>query len=263
MSHIVNINRIEEALGVPLEALRTRQLARINAAVIDSGVDSSHPDLRGKMAGAWKVALRRGKPRPVKCPLGRSNDVFGHGTGVAGIITAIAPNARIFDVRVLRGDCSGTGAALLAGFRLAVEHGIRLINMSLACQATFAHELHELCEEADRRNLVVIAARRNVPLQDNGWPAELSSCVSVDRADSPSPYTLKFLKHPPIEFAARGLRVLTTARGGGYHEMTGTSFATPTMTGLCALILGAFPDLRPFELKTILKHSAAKATNKT
>jgi subtilisin family serine protease len=132
--------------------------------------------------------------------------------------------------------------------------------MSLACQATFAQELHELCEQANRRNLVVIAAKRNMPLQDNGWPAELSSCVSVDRADFPSPFTLKFLKPPPIEFAARGIHVLTTARGGGYCEMTGTSFATPTVTGLCALILGAFPDLRPFELKTILKHSAGKTT---
>jgi len=257
------MNRIEEALGMSLQALRTRALARVNVAVIDSGVDSTHPDLRGRVAGAWKVALRAGKPKPVRCRLGLNNDVFGHGTGVAGIITSIAPNARIFDVRVLRGDCSGTAAALLEGFRLAVEQGIRLINMSLACQATFARELHELCEQADRQNLVIIAAKRNMPLQDNGWPAELSSCVSVDRANFPSPFTLKFLKPPPIEFAARGHQVITTARGGGYCEMTGTSFVTPTETGLCALILGAFPDLRPFELKTILKHSAGKTAGRT
>jgi subtilisin family serine protease len=252
------MNHIEEALRTSLQALRTRRLARVNVAVIDSGVDWTHPDLRGRVAAAWKVATRGGRQKPVRCPLGRNNDVFGHGTGVAGIIAGIAPNARIFDIRVLRGDCGGAGAALLEGFRLAVDQGIRLINMSLACQATFAPALHELCEQANRLNLVVIASKRNIPLQDNGWPAELSSCVSVDRADFPSPYMLKFLKPPPIEFAARGHQVLTTARGGGYCEMTGTSFATPTVTGLCALILGAFPDLRPFELKTILKHNAGK-----
>jgi len=253
------MNRIEKALGTSLKALRTRNLARVDVAVVDSGVDSTHPDLRGRVGGAWKVKLRDGRQKPIRCHVGRNNDVYGHGTGVAGIIAAIAPNARIFDVRVLRGDCGGSGAALLEGFRLAVEQRVRLINMSLACEATFAQELHELCEQAYRLNLVVVASKRNMPLEDNGWPAEISSCVSVDQTDFPSPYMLKFLKPPPIEFAARGQRVLTTARGGGYREMTGTSFATPTVTGLCALLLGAFPDLRPFELKTILKHSAGKA----
>ena len=252
------MNRIEEALGTSLQALRRRHLARVDVAVVDSGVDSTHPDLRGRVAGAWKVGLRDGRQKPVRCPIGRNNDVYGHGTGVAGIIAGIAPNARIIDIRVLRGDCGGTAAALLAGFRLAVEQRVRLINLSLACQPTFAQELHELCEQAYRLNLVVIASKRNIPLQDNGWPAELSSCVSVDQANFPSPYMLKFLKPPPIEFAARGHQVLTAARGGGYREMTGTSFATPTVTGLCALLLGAFPDLRPFEIKTILKHSAGK-----
>ncbi|MCY2927550.1 MAG: S8 family serine peptidase, partial [Planctomycetota bacterium] len=221
-------------------------------------VDASHPDLRRRVAGAWKVIPRGKEQNVVRCPSGRNNDAFGHGTGVAGIIAAIAPNARIFDIRVLRGDCSGTAAALLAGFGLAVERGFRLINLSLACQANFAPQLHQLCEQAYRQNLVVVAAKRNMPLEDNGWPAELSSCLSVDRADFPSPYMLRFLKRPPIEFAARGHQVMTAARGGGYSEMTGTSFAAPTLTGLCALLLGAFPDLRPFEIKTLLKHAAGR-----
>ena len=250
------MNRIEEALATSFEALKKRHLAPVNAAVVDSGVDATHPDLRRHVAGAWKVIPRDGQIKAIRVPKGRNNDVFGHGTGVAGIISKIAPNAQIFDIRVLRGDCSGSAAALLAGFQLAVEQGIRLINLSLTCLPQFAPQLHALCEKADRQDLVVVAAKRNNPLEDNGWPAELSSCISVDRADFPSPYTLKFLKPPPVEFAARGHQVITTAKGGGYCEMTGTSFATPTVTGLCALLLGAYPDLRPFEIKTILKHAA-------
>ncbi len=221
-------------------------------AVVDTGVDSRHPDLRKRVAEAWKIEP---PAEPAQCRPGRNNDVFGHGTGVAGIIAGIAPNARIFDIRMLDARCAGSGAALLAGVRMAIDRGMRLINLSLACHAKFAAELRQLCDRACRRNIVIVAAKRNMPLEDNGWPAEISTCINVDRADFASPYLLKYHR-PPIEFVARGTRVVTPARGGGYCEMTGTSFATPTVTGLCALLLGAFPRLRTFELKTLLKHFA-------
>jgi len=252
------MNLIDEALKTPFEKLRGRRLAPVTVAVVDSGVDATHPDLRDRMAGAWRIVSHKGREKPVKCRPGRNNDAFGHGTGVAGIIARLAPNARILDICVLGEDCSGSGGALLAGFRLAVARGARLINLSLACKAAYAAELHQLCELAYRRNQVVIAAKRNMPLEDNGFPAELSACVSVDRANFPSPFMLKFLEPPPIEFAAHGDRVLTTARGGGYTEMTGTSFATPTVTGLCALLVGAYPELRPFEIKAVLKRFARR-----
>jgi subtilisin family serine protease len=208
------------------------------------------------MRGAWRIALRGGAARAIKVPWGRNNDAFGHGTAVAGIIAAIAPNARLLDIRVLDAHCQGSGPALLAGLEQAVASGARLINLSLACVAEFAPQLHELCERAYRRNQIVVAAKRNTPLADNGFPAEFSSCISVDIADFPSPYTLEFLDPPPIEFAARGENVRVPAAGGGYTHRTGTSFATPAVAGLCALLIGAYPGLRLFELKTLLKHSA-------
>ncbi|HUT37228.1 MAG TPA: S8 family serine peptidase [Planctomycetota bacterium] len=253
------MSSIERALGVSLRGLRRRRLAPVQVAVVDSGMDATHPALRGRVKEAWKVVTRGEAARAVKVSRARNNDAYGHGTAVAGIIAAIAPNARLLDVRVLDAHCQGGGPALLAGFEQAIASGARLINLSLACVAEFAPQLHELCERAYRGNQIVIAARRNMPLADNGFPAEFSSCISVDMADFASPFVLDFLDPPPIEFAARGEHVRVPAAGGGHTYMTGTSFATPAVTGLCALLVGAYPDLRLFELKSLLKHAARRS----
>jgi len=249
---------IGRAIRENLKALRRRRLAAVEVAVVDSGMDATHRALRGRVKGAWRVVERRGTVRAIKASCTRNNDAYGHGTAVAGIIASIAPNARLLDVRVLDEHCQGGGPALLAGFEQAISSGARLINLSLACVAQYAPQLHELCERAYRANQIVVAAKRNMPLADNGFPAEFSSCISVDAAGFQSPYVLDFLDPPPIEFAARGEHVRVPAAGGGYTHMTGTSFATPTVTGLCALLIGAHPDLRLFELKTLLKAAARR-----
>ena len=233
---------IGRAIRTSLQAIRRRRLAPVQVAVVDSGIDATHRDLRRRVKAAWKLVMSDESVRPIKVSGARNNDVFGHGTAVGGIIASIAPNARLVDVRVLDEYCQGRGAVLVAGFEQAIASGARLINLSLACVAEYATQLHELCEQAYRENQIVIAAKRNMPLVDNGFPAEFSSCISVDLADFRSPYTLDFLDPPPIEFAARGESVRVPAAGGGYTRMTGTSFATPTVTGLCALLVGAYPD---------------------
>ena len=249
---------IEQALRGSPKALRhRRRLAPVLVAVVDSGIDATHPDLRRRVSGAWRIVTQGEGVRAAKVRRACNNDVFGHGTAVAGIIAAVAPNARLLDIRVLDEHCGGRGAALVAGFELAIASGARLINLSLACVADYAPQLHELCERAYRGNQIVVAARRNMPLADNGFPAEFSSCISVGLAEFRSPYLVRFLQ-PPIEFAARGENVRVPAAGGGYTRMTGTSFATPTITGLCALLVGAYPDLRLFELKTLLKKFARR-----
>jgi subtilisin len=223
--------------------------------VIDSGIDAAHPLLAGRVVSAWSVeAAGEGQPPQVKAaPPGANNDAYGHGTGVAGIIAQIAPNARLTDVRVLDSSNRGSGEALVEGFRWAVQQRLRLVNLSLACKARFAPQLHRLCEQAYQQNQIVIAAKRNMPLTDSGFPAEFSSSISVDLERFESPFVLEYRPDETIEYAAHGVEVLTAAPGGGYTRLTGTSFATPTVTGLVALLVGRFPDLRPFEVKSALK----------
>lgn len=248
--------QLARALRQRLERLPARRLAPIDVVVIDSGIDARHPDLAGRIAAAFIVEMNGGSARVAEHPPDSDADLFGHGTAVASIVASVAPNARIIDVRVLGADNAGTGDALVAGLALAVERRWPVINMSLACKASFAGRLHELCEQAYRQGQTVVAAKRNMPLVDNGFPAELSSCISVDRARFRSFFELRYRPDEPIEYVARGELVRVAAQGGGYTVKTGTSFATPAVSGLVALLLGADPSLRSFEVKALLKAHA-------
>lgn len=243
------------------DSIRERALAPVTVAVLDSGVDGSHPDLAGRVMGAVAVEIEKGKPVVHELSPAANNDIFGHGTPVAGIIAAIAPNAQIFDVRVFSEKSIGATKILLTGFDHALSQSWRLLNMSLAAVPSIRHELVDLCERAYFQQQIVVAARRNAPFDDDGLPAELSACIGVDRGAYLSPFDYIFRPRTPIEFEARGEAVVAPAKGGGYTTLSGTSFATPTVSALCALLLGAYPDMTLFELKTALRQLAQTAKN--
>jgi subtilisin family serine protease len=247
---------LSEALGTELSSLRDRELASVGVAILDTGIDSSHPDLRDRVIHAFEVERVGRRFRVAQRPLPGNYDRMGHGTGVSSTVAAIAPNARLIDIQVVGADQVGSGEALLAGLSFALECGFPLLNMSVACHRRLLEPLTELCEFAYFRNQVIVAARRNMPLIDNGIPAEFSSCIGAQEDRFPTPYQLRFRDRHPIEFGAQGEGIVVAAPGGKYTLQTGASYATSTLTGLCALILGAFPALTPFELKTVLKGHA-------
>jgi len=244
-----------ELINEPFDALRQRNLHPVEVSVLDSGIDAAHADLAGSCVDAVAVELNDDGLAVVPMPPNANNDLFDHGTAVASIVRKVAPNTRIVDVRVLGLSNTGAGDALVAGLKWAIKRRSPIINMSLAASPRFSSKLAALCEVAYRQGQVVVAARRNLPLTDDGFPAELSSAISVDRK------TMEFLKigyrvPDPIEFEAHGDSLVVAAPGGGYAVRTGTSFATPAVAGMCALLLGVDPTLRPFELKTLLKAAA-------
>jgi subtilisin len=242
------------------DRLKEQALAPVTVAVLDSGVDGSHPDLAGRICGAFAVEVEDEPVVRERSPTA-NNDLFGHGTPVAGIIAAIAPNAQIYDLRVFSDKKVSATQILLTGFEHALDQPWRLLNMSLAVVPSIRAQMIDLCERAYFQQQIVIAARRNAPFDDDGLPAELSSCIGVDRGDYPSPFQYTFRPHTPVEFEARGESVVAPAKGGGYTTLSGTSFATPTVSGLCALLLGAYPDMTLFELKTSLRQLAQSAKN--
>lgn len=241
------------ALTSSFPELLARPLEPVAVAVLDSGIDATHPDLAGRVTAAYAVEKVGEEYQVVAGQVPANCDLYGHGTAVASIIAKIAPNARLIDIRVLDALNVGAGQALIAGFRWAVEQRIRIINLSLAARPAFAQPLHRLCEQAYRQNQLVIAARRNMPLMDDGLPAEFSSSIGVDLGKFLDQFHLKYRPDHAIEFIAHGEEVVVAAAGGGYTTMTGTSFATPAVTGICALLVGAYPDLRPFEIKSVLR----------
>ncbi|MBX3227337.1 MAG: S8 family serine peptidase [Labilithrix sp.] len=243
---------IEKVLAERIEDLRKRELPPVEVAVLDSGVDATHPDLEPRVVKALAAVTKDDKTEVVTHGLA-NHDTYGHGTAVSSIISHVAPNARIVDYRVLGPDNTGAGDALLACLRHAVDAGYKVINMSLAAKASFGPQLLPLCDKAYRNGQVIVAAKRNMPLGDLGYPAEISTVVSVDRTKFEAPWAVRYVPASIIEYIGHGDDVHVAAPGGGYTTKTGTSFATPAISGVVALLLGAYPELRPFEVKTVLR----------
>ena len=161
------------ALADRLEEMAARKdLEPVEVAVLDSGVDATHPDLAGRVVEAFKIEMEDDIPRVKEIPQGTNNDQFGHGTGVASIIARLAPNARLVDIRVLGADNRGAGAGLVAGLRVAVRRKSKIINMSLAASAGFSQKIMTLCEEAYHANTL-------------SWPPN-STCLSRTMVFRPS-----------------------------------------------------------------------------
>lgn len=247
-----------DILTTPLYRLAEKNPKPVKVAILDTGIDARHETLLGRIVRSVGYRRENGESIAVKLNHKANNDPSGHGTGAAAIIAALAPNARLIDYRVLDADNGGYGSTVLQGLRDAIDSDADVINVSVAfAKDRYWNETVKLLEEAYRRNKIVVAAKRNIPRPDDlGLPAELSNTISVDMGDYADPFTLRFLRNTPIEFSAHGTSVLTARTGGGYTRMTGTSFATPVVSAFCALLRGLNPNLKLFEIKTLLKHYA-------
>jgi subtilisin len=224
--------------------------AGVEVAVVDSGIDASHPALKGRVKRACIVHDRgEGGIEYEELPGERSYDSFGHGSGVAGIISGIAPGVELTSVKVLGENNAGTGDALIAGIRWALD--IKLINMSLATtKKKFVRGLLAVCEQAYAQDAILVVAKRN--FGEPGYPAMFSSVISVDREALEDGLEIIHYPRSTIEYGARGENVEVAQLNGSYGRSSGTSFATPHVTGTVALLLGAFPDIRSCQVKAIL-----------
>jgi subtilisin len=222
--------------------------AGVRVCILDSGIESAHP-MVGEVEGA--VAFNRGEEDEVKLEQDTEGDLCGHGTACAGIVRSIAPECSLFSARVLGAGFKGSGPVLLEGLRWAVEQGFDVINMSLSTtKRQFAGLLHELADTAYFRRTVLVASAHNMPVESYPW--RFSSVISVGSHEEREPLTFFYNPSPPVEFFARGVGVEIAWLGGGKILSTGNSFATPHMSGICALVLAKHPELTPFQLKSVL-----------
>jgi subtilisin len=225
----------------------------VRVCIVDSGVEAGHP-LVGELEGA--VVVETGEDGEPEVRDDTEGDAAGHGTACAGIVRALAPDASLFSVRVLGAGFRGSGTILLEGLRWAVEQGFDVINLSLSTtKREFAALLHELADTAYFRRSMLVASAHNMPVESYPW--RFSSVVSVGSHELPDPFAYFYNPDPPVEFFARGVDVDVAWVGGGRLRSTGNSFATPHISGICALILGRHPELTPFQLKNTLYLTAS------
>jgi subtilisin len=233
--------------------------AGVKVAVLDSGIDASHPGVE-HVEGAVAIAYDQetGSTRAVDGP---HEDLFGHGTACAGIIRSIAPDVSLYSVRVLGKRLRGRGHVFGAGIRWAIEHGIQVVNMSLATtNPQHVALFHRLVDEANFRRVMLVAAISNLP--GTSYPAEFSGVFSVAAHPDKDPLRFDRNPRPPAEWGAPGIEVHVPWLDGQVIEATGNSFAAPHIAGVIALILAKHPDLTPYEMKTVLAALASNASTK-
>jgi subtilisin family serine protease len=234
----------------------------MRVAIIDSGVEADHPalgDCVDRDAGVDITLDENGDP--VETP-GPHDDNFGHATACAGIIHSFAPEARITSIRVLGMRLSGKAAAFARGLGWAIEREFDVVNLSLGTtKRDWALAFHDLCDEAYFKNVFVVTAANN--MMSPSFPSLYSSVTSVACNLATDQWRFHYNPEPPTEFLARGIDVEVPWRGGGYVTSTGNSYAAPHIAGLAALIKSKHPELRPFQLKTVLWATAANVRERS
>lgn len=205
----------------------------VKVAVVDTGIDYTHPDLDGNYAGGTNII------NSLKSPM----DDNGHGTHVAGIIAAergnnlgvvgVAPKASLYAVKVLDRTGSGYVSDIIAGLNWCVSHGIHIANMSLGTTVD-VQSLHNACDNAWAAGVILVAAAGN----DSGavnYPAAYESVIAVSAVDSTDNLAYFSSRGPQVDFAAPGVNILSTYKGGGTKTLSGTSMAAPHVAGTMAL----------------------------
>jgi subtilisin len=225
----------------------------VRVCILDSGVEPEHP-LVGSVERAVAVSL--GEDQEPVVEEDPEGDLCGHGTACAGIVRSLAPECEIVSVRVLGAGYSGSGPVLLAGLRWSIEQGFDVVNMSLSTtKSQFAGVLHELADTAYFRRSVLVASAHNMPVESYPW--RFSSVISVGSHDESEALAFYYNPDPPVEFFARGVNIDVAWLKNGRIRCTGNSFATPHLSGICALILSKHPELTPFQLKSVLYLTAS------
>jgi subtilisin len=221
----------------------------VGIAIIDSGVDAKHPKLQSRVVESVEAVSEH--KRVLFVP-SESGDSAGHGTACAGIISSIAPDAALYSIKVLGAGAAGDGQAFLAGLEYAIKRKIRLINLSLGTtKPQFFAPLHDLLDRAYQAGCIVVAAANNLP--QPSFPSVFSSSlISVSKSEDTNPFNFGFKYGEVIELTAPGVNVQTTWLNGGFRSLTGNSFACPNIVGIIALLLEAYPSLKPFQVKSLL-----------
>ncbi|MDF5720177.1 MAG: S8 family serine peptidase [Rhizonema sp. PD37] len=257
----------------------------ITVAVLDSGVDYNHADLKDNIWTNPKEISGNGKDDDGD---GYIDDVYGwnfvdnnnnvldtnsHGTLVSGTIagenngfgvTGVAYDAKILPVKVLNNDGLGSYNSIADGIYYAVNHGANVINLSLGGDSGNDF-LRYAIQYASSKGVIVVMAAGNESASTPDYPARYAKNwgIAVGAVDNNKNITdfSNYAGSDPIDYVtAPGVNVYSTSPGNNYTFYSGTSTATPFISGIVALMLSANPSLTPTQVRDILTSSAIHTT---
>lgn len=265
---------------VPVDRLWQESKGRgVQVAVIDSGVDDEHGQLKNAVdAARGKDLLRPKKNDPKNLPKGPTVDLVGHGTKVAGIIAArptsttgfvgLAPEATIIPIRQNDGRGEGNALTLAQAVRHAVAARAKVINISQDTdKATVARPdsaLRQAVEHALENDVVVIASVGNDGADGKvkkTYPAAYEGVLAVAASDRNNERALFSQRGDFVGVAAPGVDIVSTVPGGGQCVDNGTSFAAPYVSAVAALIRAKHPDWKQHQVVAQIQQTAERAVS--
>ena len=239
-------------MGVPT-AWDTAQGSGITIAILDTGVDGSHPDLSSHMVAGWNFADNNAN----------TADVMGHGTKAAGAAAAISNNSigvagiagqsKIMPIRVTAPNGSFYYSAVAAGLTFAADNGAKVANMSIYGALNSSSIISAAQYMKNKGGLVVTSAGNNGI--NEGWSAS-TSMIPVSATSSNDAVTGWSSYGGFVAMSAPGTGIWTTTSGGGYASVSGTSFSSPVTAGVVALMMAANPQLANTEVEQLLYATA-------
>ncbi|MGW6197180.1 S8 family serine peptidase [Kribbella sp. NPDC055110] len=281
---LASLNYIRQKSATPNDWLYTNyqkylSTVRVNSAwdlsksagdqtigVLDTGVDAGHPDLVGHLLPGYNTFNTALAP----------NDGDGHGTSVTGIIAAgtsngigiagVAWNAKVRPVKVLNDRGEGDDSNLINGINWAVKNHVRVINMSLGGEGDNP-VLHQAIQNAVTAGVVLVAAAGNTGSSDLHYPGAYPEVLSVGATTPAGVLTSFSTWGDSVDIAAPGTDITSTAprakTPAGYEPyllgLGGTSFSSPIVAGVAALVRNKWPTLTPAQVMARLKATARDA----
>ena len=238
------------------EAHRVSTGLGISVAIIDSGIDSTNPELAGSIADAFDAI--DGAARPHK-----------HGTAVAGIIGSharlmgVAPRAKLLAIRAFASEggrigADGTTDHIVRSIEWAHQRGARVVNMSFTGprDPLLSRELRA----GKEKGIVFVAAAGN---EGPNAAATDDSVIAVTASDATDNLYPAANRGPHVCLAAPGVEVMVAGPSGTYEYGSGTSMAAAHVSGAIALMLQSRPDLSPTAVRTILLNRARRLSTET
>jgi subtilisin family serine protease len=225
----------------------------VTIAILDTGVDVSHPDLKDRMVAGYNFYNGNSD----------SSDVYGHGTAVAGTAAASLNNgtgvaspagaAWIMPLRISAADGSASYSTMATALNWAADKGARIANLSYqkACGSASVQSAANYMRS--KGGLVVVSAG-NSGVQEAFAASDALICVSAtDASDSRASWSSYGAY---VDVAAPGAGIYTTTRGGGYGAWNGTSFSSPLTAGILAQMMSANPSLPAGDVQQLLYSTA-------
>jgi len=226
----------------------------VTVAILDTGVDASHPDLASRLVPGWDIYTNSAD----------TSDLCGHGTAVAGSaaaagnngvgVSGVAGQARIMPLRVAyrdatSGQCYAYQSTIANAVTYAADRGVKVVNISFANSSNSA-AVQSAANYLKSKGGLVFTAANNYNRDEGFAPTtSLIAVAATDSADNKSSFSSygNF-----VSLSSPGTGIYTTSKGGTYGSWSGTSFAAPVAAGVAALVMSANPSLTADQVQNIL-----------